>query len=170
VPGSAVYDANVLIDLEMADLLDPWLEISGEAHTTDFVASELNRGGHQRASARIKSGRITCEQFSPEELSSIQSLREGTKPAISLADASVLWLARKWRCRLLTGDDALRKIARKQGVEVHGTLWIFVGLVQSDRLSREQAGIRLRRLLATDRRLPRDECDRLLLLWTKQPD
>jgi hypothetical protein len=106
VRGSAVYDANVLIDLEMVDLLDPWLEISGEAYTTDFVQLELNRGGHQKASARIKSGRITCEQCSAEELSSIQSLREGTKPAIALADASVLWLARKCRCLLF--DRRLR--------------------------------------------------------------
>jgi hypothetical protein len=41
-----------------------------------------------------------------------------------------LLLAKINSCALITGDDALRKAAKEEGVPVHGLLWILDRLVE----------------------------------------
>jgi predicted nucleic acid-binding protein len=71
-------------------------------------------------------------------------------------DHSALALALQERCPLLTGDKDLRVAAKKEGVEVHGTLWIIEELLNQKILKQSQA---------KGSRLPWGDVEKLLNRW-----
>jgi hypothetical protein len=161
----AVQDANIFIDLELAGLLDLWLQVGLEIHTTDFIAAQLRRGGHRIALAQIDSGEIVCHALSFEQLLEVTQLRARVGEGPDLADCSVLWLSETLGCMLLTGDAPLRRACVDRVVEVHGTLWI-IDLLVGQRLLRGMAAVaRLEFLRSLGRRLPEKECEALMEKW-----
>ncbi len=83
---------------------------------------------------------------------------------LSITDCSVLQLAQKLRCPLLTGDKKLSTLAREI-VEVHGILYVFDNIVKSKLVSVETAVLRLNRLLDTNVRLPRSIAEETMQKW-----
>ena len=69
---------------------------------------------------------------------------------------------------LLTGDGHLRQAARREGVEVHGVLWVLDGLLEDRGLTAREAIQALRRMLDAGARLPEPEWRRRLRAWTAQ--
>ena len=80
-----------------------------------------------------------------------------TRP--SRLDLSALAAAEQEGCPLLTGDKALREAAKKEGVEVHGTLWIAERLVETGRLSPAALGAAYAKMRARGRGLPWEEVE-----------
>lgn len=71
---------------------------------------------------------------------------------------------------LLTGDNALRRMAKQQNQEVHGHLWLFDRLVESENLLPLQAKEKLEALcdiINPRLGLPREEVERRLMLWSE---
>jgi len=69
-------------------------------------------------------------------------------------DCFALALARQQNCPLLSGDEALRKAARHEAVEVKGTLWVVEELVRAGVISVDRAHAAYERMRANARRLP----------------
>jgi len=96
------------------------------------------------------------------------------KPRLSVHDGFAFALAESHSgCILLTGDGALRALAEKSNMEVHGILWI-VDQLHDHRISTASALYAALRLLAEDRavRLPRKELAASLKRYgrSEQPD
>jgi predicted nucleic acid-binding protein len=53
-------------------------------------------------------------------------------------DILCLVLAMQEKAILITGDEALRKSASLEGVEVHGTLWLLDAMVKEEAISKEE--------------------------------
>lgn len=161
----AVQDANILIDLELAGLLDSWLALGIETHTTDFIVRQLKTGGHREALARIRKGGIQRHALGAAEMAEMVGLFQELSGGPDLNDCSVLFLARKLDALLLTGDKPLRIEAERRRIEVHGTLWILDQLVAEAVISPENAAARLRGLLDTGRFLPLRESEKRIRMW-----
>jgi predicted nucleic acid-binding protein len=159
----AVQDANVFIDLELAGLYDLWLQMGVEVHTTDLIRMELERGNH-RISLSYLNGMVVHE-LSFEELVTIAELEQSVANKAKFNDCSVLYLAEKLKVALISGDGALRTAAKKRGVEVRGTLWIFDSLIERKLLAPAVAAEKLHQLLLQDRHLPKSACDERLTRW-----
>lgn len=54
---------------------------------------------------------------------------------LSLYDSFALAIAKRRCWILLTGDMPLRKAADQEGVECHGTIWIYDQLIEKERIS-----------------------------------
>ena len=91
--------------------------------------------------------------------------KQGSSPALSLQDCSVLLLAIERNAVLLTGDNRLRREATEAGVRVHGVLWLFDQLVGNGILPPAEATERLRILKTINPRLPADECEKRFKRW-----
>lgn len=63
-----VKDANVLIDLEIAGLLDLWFQLGHQTITTDLVVGQLKGGGHKEALSHVSTGNIKVHKCSGEFL------------------------------------------------------------------------------------------------------
>jgi len=81
---------------------------------------------------------------------------------LSLADKTVLWKAIQLKCPLLTGDDKLRKEAKENGIEVHGTIWVILQLIEKKIVTKIKAVELLEELKIINTRLPVDEIDKLI--------
>jgi hypothetical protein len=84
---------------------------------------------------------------------------------LDFTDLGVMYLARRERAILLTGDLNLRKESAKAGIRVHGLLWILDQLIGSELLSPKDAAKKLRLVLAQGAFLPPAECDERFRRW-----
>lgn len=166
----AVKDANVLIDLEIAGLLDLWFQLGHQTITTDLVIRQLKTGGHNEAISHVSTGNIEVHKCSGEFLVRAFELMTQIGSGPDIADCSVLLLAIDLGAMLLSGDKPLRKGATQNQVEVHGTLWILDELVATKLLSKPTAAAKLEHLIEQDSFYPKDECQKRLTRWksTKQ--
>ena len=160
-----VQDANILIDLEMADLFEAWFKFEIDAHTTDFVVRELKRGHHLVALSHLNSGRIQTHNFSSETMTRLVTLKTEIGSSVSVPDCSALLLSIELDVPLLTGDNALRKQANRRSIEVHGTLWIMDMIVEHGIIPSRNMATRLNELLNQGRFLPRSECQSRIIKW-----
>ncbi|HEU5078732.1 MAG TPA: hypothetical protein VFT72_05940 [Opitutaceae bacterium] len=161
----AVQDANVLIDLELAGLFDPWFQVGIETHTTSLIRLELEAGHHDQTLAYFTGGQIHEHGLSFAELSEVARLERAVGSKARFNDCSVLFLARKLDAMLLSSDKALRQAAQTRHVEVHGTLWIMDQLIERKLISSVTAAAKLQFLLSRERFFPRTECEARLKKW-----
>lgn len=155
-----ISDTNILIDFRHAGMLEVLFQLPFTLCCTDFVLFELNDFDH---------GELTEMGLSVVELdeNSVESLYELTDAHnnSSLADVSCYFLAKTTGHPLLTGDGQLRKQAAKDGLQVHGALWLLDRLVQVNIVTKIQAAMGLQAMLAAGARLPRQECALRIAEW-----
>ncbi len=170
----AVQDANILIDLEFAGLLDLWLQLGIETHTTDLITQELRDGNHQQAISYILNGKIIETVLSFEDLVEVVRIQENFQPrGASVKDASVLYLSIQKEATLLTGDKALRFQAESiHCIEVHGTLWILEKLIEGNLIDSAIAASKLEYLISLKglkrRFLPEKQSRERISRWRKE--
>ncbi len=103
-------------------------------------------------------------QLNEEVIEQVIGLRENyTKPSTN--DLFALLLAKINSCDLITGDDALRNAANKEGVPVHGLLWLLDKLIEHRILRTNEAADALKKILAQGSWLPKKECEARLKKW-----
>lgn len=162
----AIKDASILIDMEDAALLDLWFLLGIETHTSDFVAAELDEVRHPTSLAYIREGLIICHELSGDDMQQVVLLKAEVGRGLSLQDCSTLFLAaRLGESALLTGDNALRRVALQRGHEVHGLLWVFDRLVEGGLITPRTAASKLAGLIAGGSRLPLAECESRIKAW-----
>ena len=97
---------------------------------------------------------ITIEEFSLAQEYGISYNK------LSIYDRIALAIAKNRQIILLTGDGALRKAAKQEGVEIMGTLGVLDRLWDQQRITREELRACLQNLLDNNGgiiRLPREE-------------
>jgi len=149
-----VVDTSTLLDLESVGGLLLLPKLARSVHVLDVVlnecgvelAEEIRAAGYQE---------ITVPQ------SWVSPALELKTAGLSSNDALVLYTAKENKAILIASDGALRKQAALHGVEVHGAIWVAEqaldgGLIKPNKLCAWLDG-----WLASGRRLPQDEIDRL---------
>jgi len=163
-----VKDANVFIDLELAGLLDAWLELPFLTITSSLVEDELISGDHQEALSYIRSHRIEAMTIDAVDFLLLKETYEDS--GLSDTDVSVIYLAERLDAIVLTGDGRLRHLSEVRQLEVHGTLWIFDQLVEAEIMSGKVAAQKLDYLInltGEQRRfLPNILCLEYMKKWT----
>lgn len=155
-----VVDANILIDLHVGELLPEVFRLPLALVAPDVIIGELkDPDGEELERRGLHKGELSGEQVM-EVAGLAAEHRE-----VSINDLFALVLARALGATLLSGDRRLRRIARGQGVSVHGTLWVLDELVRWEVIDPSQAAAGLGRMLAGGSRLPEVECQRRLKRW-----
>ena len=163
-----VNDTNVFIDLYSIDLLEEFFSLPWEVHTTELVMLELVRRWQNEEVSQYKTkGQLHIPLFSEREVRIIGEMKikyENTTN-VSLADCSVWYYARENNYILLTGDRKLKGVSCLDGVEVHGTIYIFDKMVQHKVLTPAIAADKLEQLYSINHRLPKSEIDLRIKRW-----
>jgi predicted nucleic acid-binding protein len=155
-----IHDACALIDLLKGSLVELWIKCGIEIHTTQLALLEVEDDpAHLR-----NSGALRIRELSDADLGELLSFQKSFK-ALSLQDCSVLRLAQELDAPLLTGDKDLRAVAERNGMRVHGMLWVLDMMLEQGVLTTIDAARSLRLLLGEGSRFPRSECERRLKLW-----
>lgn len=157
-----ITDTNVFFDLMNIEALPEFFGLDFEVCTTDFVVSEILRLEQaEQIQSFIRSKQLTVYSFSADEIDEIVNLK--TKRVLRrIADKSVLWKALQLKCELLTGDKNLRTEAEENGLNVHGSIWVVMKIVEAKLLSAAKGIELFEKLKAVNDSLPKDEIDKLI--------
>lgn len=112
-----ISDANILIDLETADLLDRLFRLSAEFAIPDVLYYEEIEEG----TPGLDELGLSLLEVQGEGVTYAFGLHEANSSDVSSHDCLALALARQQECPLLTGDQNLRTLAKQENVEVMGT-------------------------------------------------
>ena len=162
----AVTDANIFIDLIFLDLIDHLFKLDVELYTTREVVEELNES--QQKIVRHYQSNNRLGVLIIEEIELISQLPKHIPiNKLSFADLTVFHFATKMNVGILTGDSFLRKISEKQGLHVHGIIWVFDKMIELELISTINAASKLEDLLNFNKRLPVHECHIRIKKWKK---
>lgn len=158
-----VTDANVLIFLSRLDLIDSFIFMDFEIHTTDYIMNEYYRGAKKESNLKnldkyVRSGRLTVHEYGYDEIYTIYQ----QKSSLSLPDCSVYKLSLDLNAILLTGDRQLKAFSENSKIEVHGIIWLIDEMRKGGIIDQVEYREKLRDLKGMSRRLPVDEIDRRL--------
>lgn len=162
-----VNDANILIDLIKLQLLNAFFNLHWEFHSTDLIIeNELYEEQKEQLTPYINSGKLIVQALNTDDLLKIIDIQT-QKPQLSDKDCSAFYCAQKLNASLVTSDNALRKFAKAQNVDVHGHLWVFDALVEHNCITPQEAIRKLSELhtINTKLRLPPKECDVRIEQW-----
>jgi predicted nucleic acid-binding protein len=155
-----VLDTTICIDLSNGRLLEKVTKLPYELLLPDVIVEELiDPPGKNLIQIGYK-----ALQIDEEAIKRIVLLREQyLKPSTN--DLFGLLLAKLNSCPLVTGDDALRKAAKLEGIPVYGLLWILDNLIGYDILKPGEAANALEKILAEGSWLPKKEWEARLKRW-----
>lgn len=152
-----ISDANILIDFECADLTLRLFQLDLDLAVPDLLYHDELSTHH----GDLPALGLQLYELSPELISQTFALR-AQYSGPSTYDLFALVLALDRECSLLTGDKQLRSLARKEGVEVFGTLWLMEQLFEARLISIEEMELAYETMLNAQRRLPEIEIRRQL--------
>ncbi len=158
-----ISDANILIDFDVAGLLDQVFSLNYRYGTPDVLYYEELEAQH----AHFLNQKL---EIMPLNAGMVQQVVALTKryPPCSRNDLFALVLAKHEKCILLTGDKALKKVAENEKLEVHGTLWLLEEIIKSNRLDPDITRQAIDRIKAAGRRLPWSALEHLVTLAQEQ--
>jgi predicted nucleic acid-binding protein len=157
-----ISDTNIWIDFRNAGLLEQMFRLPFTLCCTDFVLHELEDFPHDELLGRG----LLVEVFDEPGVIRLFGLKIEHNNS-SLADVSCYLLAQETGRPLLTGDGKLRRQAQRDGLQVHGALWLLDLMIEHQVLEETQAADALVHMLEHGARLPTSECETRLSRWRK---
>lgn len=152
-----VSDANIFIDMDVADLTRQMFRLDESFATPDVLyQEELAEQHSELPGLGLQIERLTATAISDVERMVILHQQNSVNDLMALA------LAKERQWPLLSGDRRLREAAVIERVEIHGTLWLVERLVTTKTISLSQAEVSFESMRNDGRRLPWTEVDVLL--------
>lgn len=142
----AVTDANIFIDLYDLGLTRSFFNLEFEIHTTSAVLFELYSEQQEILQAYQSVGKLIIHNLKEQDF--IEIYNDSYPRSLSEADKSVLHIANKINACVLSSDKTLRNCAKNKEIEYHGMIWIFDKLVEAHILSKGDASLKLKQLVA----------------------
>jgi hypothetical protein len=160
MPTTAITDACICLDIWHGRLL-PHLYLPGLRWVIPDVvaATELKRPPREV----FEQAGMAIASATGDEVSAVAKLKPAYQK-LSTGDLFALVLAKRPHTILLSGDGDLRAAAVKEGVEVHGVLWLLDQL-EAQHLPAVQLADALEAMLKNGARLPPEECASRLKRW-----
>jgi predicted nucleic acid-binding protein len=156
-----ITDSSIWIDLHVGGLIEKVFQLPFQLTAPDLTLEELQEPENSSLERKgLRKRSLTGRQ--------IQQIVEiaARYPAASREDLSALVLAKEEKWILLTSDGSLRRAAKREGVAVHGTLWLLDRLIHYHILTRSEAVRALKRMKVSPRcRLPHREAEERLRRW-----
>jgi predicted nucleic acid-binding protein len=144
-----ISDANVLIDMEVGGLIERMFELPHDFATPDILyVDELEE--HHSYLPELGLDLAALDSSGVERAMEL----ERRHPKVSVNDCIALVLAQQLSCRLMTGDNALREVARLQEVVVVGTLWLVEEMLAQAIVCPDEAREAFEAMRSSGRRLP----------------
>jgi hypothetical protein len=155
-----ITDANIWIDLEVGDLTTDFIDLPHSVAVPDALFhDELVDQHHDLLELGLELRTVS----GPNVARAVGW--QDDYPDASRNDLLALSLAEQLDGILVTGDQALRRAARSEDVEVHGTIWIGDRLLDYDVVDESQLREAYRQMYAGYRRLPWSVINERLREW-----
>ncbi|MCE1199019.1 MAG: hypothetical protein LWW85_08635 [Marinilabiliales bacterium] len=157
-----ITDTNVFFDLICIGALPEFFALDYDISTTDFVVKEILESNQiEQIESFRRAKKLSVFSFTEDEIEEIRNF--GTKRFFKgITDKTVLWKSHQLKCPLLTGDKKLRNEAIDLKIEVHGSIWVIIKLIERSIVSSSKGVELLEKLKLFNDSLPHDEIDKLI--------
>ena len=161
-------DACVLFDLMDLGLLDRFFALGLQVVTSPQVVREVARNDQREILAAVIAERklVVDSRVTLEDILAVKKMY----PGLTFTDCSVFALARQMDGIILSSDKGVRNAAKKNLIEVHGTLWIVELLVQRGEITKTHGIDSLKLLMDVNNRAPVKAIRKLIRDLTDLPD
>jgi hypothetical protein len=155
-----VKDSCILFDLIDLGLLEPFFRLELVIFTTMHVIEEIEDGSQlHEVNKYVTNGKLLVDRDG--SLETITKIFQDC-PGLSLADSSVLELAGRLGASILTADKTLRNVGTKRTFTVRGVLWIIEELYSKQKITLEEALLKLELYPKVNGRAPKIETSALI--------
>jgi len=156
----AIKDACIIIDLIELQLIEAFYKLEMVVYTTEPVIAEIT----EEEQISMLSGYINSGALRIDSEGQFEDVGELTRqnPSLSFADGSVLEVALRRGCMVLSCDASLRRTASTNSLVVKGVLWIIEELCNEEILTIEAAVEKLELYLLVNKRAPKSEIQDLI--------
>ena len=157
-----ITDTNVFFDIISIGALPEFFALNYKICTTDFVVKEILESDQKvQIESFIRAKKLNIIKLTAEEVEEIRNF--ATKRFFKgITDKTVLWKSFQLKCPLLTGDKKLRNEAEDLKIEVHGSIWIIIELIEKELITKVKGAELLEKLKLINASLPHDEIDILI--------
>lgn len=169
-----VTDTSFWKDLSYGEILFAAFELEYTWHITDIAVNKLQQHLSNQTPSLFSSG-LSTDVLSGELVKEVMNLSRSLISAerkfrdMSIADLSAFVLAKEMNAWLITSDKSLRNYAERNGLTVHGTLWVLDQLVEEKGILKPAQGEdAIEKMQAFPNRLPTDECKNRITRWRKR--
>lgn len=152
-----ISDANIIIDIEAGKLVNQMFRLAYRFGVPDVLFDLELREQH----GHLVTLGLEVMEVKSEAVRYAETLGERYRSTGAI-DLLALALARQECCPLLSGDKALRQAAKKEGVDVRGTIWLVSEMLQAKVVTRKQARAAYAAMMSDGRRLPEHEIKKQL--------
>lgn len=158
-----ISDANILIDADIGNLLNPMFSLGYQFGVPDILYYEELEERHPL----LKTLGLQIMQLDPNLIKEVEKFaRQPLK--VSRNDLFAFVLARHHQCHLLTGDKHLRGLAESVGTIVHGTIWLVDEMLKKRKITLNAAHIAYDLMRANGSRLPWGEVEQNLSVFKEK--
>ncbi len=155
-----INDTCILFDLIELELLELSLDVQQQIITTPFVYEEVKKPQQRKMiDTYILNNKIIID--SKGDVLGIRQMMKQNRE-LSFTDCSVLELANRHNCKLLTSDNGIRKASKKFDIEARGMLWLFDIFKTRQLLSNETMINKLNYLMKINVRCPKKEIENFI--------
>lgn len=144
-----ISDANIFIDMEAGGLVQAMFKLPETFAVPDILFMEELVEYHPELPGHGLQVMSLTEETVAESMRLRQQYRHPSQN-----DLFALALAKQESCPLLTGDRRLRDVAKEEGVELKGTLWLIERMVEEAIISVDGAAEAYEGMRREKRRLP----------------
>jgi len=116
-----VSDTSIIIDLERGDVLERMFDLPYDFCVPDLLFEQELKG---ELGDRLLACGMDVVELDASEVTGSMNLHQASGK-LSFPDAFAFVLAREREWTLLTGDGAMRKLAKEQNLSMHGVLWVI---------------------------------------------
>lgn len=162
----AIADANVFIDLFELNCINILFSLKYEFVITLEVFNELNPRQQKVLSQWLGSGQLRIVEVQLKDYPKINLIIDSNK--LSFTDKTALFISKKDKLLLLTGDKIVRASAENLGLKTYSMVWIFDSAVENKIISQSDARLTLKQLMQINSWISIDECNERITKWESQ--
>ena len=143
-----ISDTNIVMDMRAAELLEALFSLPFDIGMPDAVlGTELRCEADRLTQMGLYSIPVVEADFD-------RAMGYHARHSPSFNDCVALSVSIRLQCVLLTGDKALRDLAKQEGIEVRGTVWLLLEMLQDGLIDCDTAIVAIERMRNRGRRLP----------------
>jgi len=144
-----ISDSNVFIDFDCCGLISQLFALPEDIAVPDILFYEELEEQH----SELTGLGLMLLEVSDVGVEYAQGLKlEFNQPSAN--DLLALSLAREKDCPLVTGDGNLRVVAKREKVELKGSIWIMQRLIEERIVTTDEAAVAFKTMRDEKRRLP----------------
>lgn len=160
-----IKDACIFFDLIDLRLLSNFYQLPLTVITTPQVLAEITDDAQlNEINIYLESGQLQIDKFG--QRNTIDSIYESNS-RLSFTDASILETALRRNAAVLSSDNSLRKESSRQGLTVHGLLWVLEELYKQDLIELDGLLSKLEEYPKINQWAPKTEIENLIKKYNR---